>query len=313
MCYCCSVTKSCPTLWDPMDCSLLGSSVHGILQTRTLERVAAPFSTTQWEYHYFKRQMSNEHGSIPSSPPPANQLQAQILFKYWAGCLAACLSLDFRPWPVSASHCSSRWTLPLSLLLPELSLSLIVSQSAPVSLNTFISVALCVLVWFSFFLFVSVPALVSHSVSFYFPPLLLALSLLISLALFLSLTFGLCVPSVTFFLTLSLCPIPLSTDFPCPLGSSQSCFLREAQFLSLRLFLIVSTALLVTSSLSFSVCLLVFLLFHSPIFSHNQMSLLGKSGFQSKGFRVLIKPSCWGHLQALRDWTQSHGGPLSLP
>ena len=214
MCYCCSVTKSCPTLWDPMDCSLLGSSVHGILQTRTLERVAAPFSTTQWEYHYFKRQMSNEHGSIPSSPPPAKQLQAQILFKYWAGCLAACLSLDFRPWPVSASHCSSRWTLPLSLLLPELSLSLIVSQSAPVSLNTFISVALCVLVWFSFFLFVSVPALVSHSVSFYFPPLLLALSLLISLALFLSLTFGLCVPSVTFFLTLSL-PLFLSLQtFP---------------------------------------------------------------------------------------------------
>lgn len=83
---------------------------------------------------------------------------------------------------------------PLSLLLPELPLSLIVSQSAPVSLNTFISVALCVLVWFSFFLFVSVSALVSHSVSFYFPPLLLALSLLISLALFLSLTFGLCVP-----------------------------------------------------------------------------------------------------------------------
>ena len=91
-------------------------------------------------------------------------------------------------------------------------------------------------------------------------------------------------------------PIPLSSDFPCPLLSSQSCFLREAQFLSLRLFLIVSTALLVTSPLSFSVCLLVFLLFHSPIFPHNQMSLLGKSSFQSKGFRVLIKPSCWGHL-----------------
>ena len=30
-CYCCSVTKLCPTLFNPMDCSLLGSSVHGIL------------------------------------------------------------------------------------------------------------------------------------------------------------------------------------------------------------------------------------------------------------------------------------------
>ena len=26
----CSVTQSCPTLWDPMDCSLPGSSVHGV-------------------------------------------------------------------------------------------------------------------------------------------------------------------------------------------------------------------------------------------------------------------------------------------
>ena len=31
------VTKSCPTLHDPMDCSLLGSSVHGIFQVRVLE------------------------------------------------------------------------------------------------------------------------------------------------------------------------------------------------------------------------------------------------------------------------------------
>ena len=26
-CHCCSVTKSCPTLWDPMDCSTTGFSV----------------------------------------------------------------------------------------------------------------------------------------------------------------------------------------------------------------------------------------------------------------------------------------------
>ena len=33
-----------PTLCDPMDCSPAGSSVHGILQARTLEWVAIPFS-----------------------------------------------------------------------------------------------------------------------------------------------------------------------------------------------------------------------------------------------------------------------------
>ena len=31
------VTQLCPTLSDPMDCSLPGSSVHGIFQARVLE------------------------------------------------------------------------------------------------------------------------------------------------------------------------------------------------------------------------------------------------------------------------------------
>ena len=38
------VTKLCPTLCNPMDCSPPGSSVHGILQARILEWVAIPFS-----------------------------------------------------------------------------------------------------------------------------------------------------------------------------------------------------------------------------------------------------------------------------
>ena len=38
------VTQSCPTLCDLMDCSPLGSSVHGILQARILKWVAIPFS-----------------------------------------------------------------------------------------------------------------------------------------------------------------------------------------------------------------------------------------------------------------------------
>ena len=35
------VAESCLTLWDPMDCSLPGSSVHGIFQARVLEWVAS--------------------------------------------------------------------------------------------------------------------------------------------------------------------------------------------------------------------------------------------------------------------------------
>ena len=38
------VTQSCPTLRDPMDCSLSGSSVHGIFQARVLEWGAIAFS-----------------------------------------------------------------------------------------------------------------------------------------------------------------------------------------------------------------------------------------------------------------------------
>ena len=38
------VTQSCPTPSDPMDCSLPGSSIHGIFQARILEWVAISFS-----------------------------------------------------------------------------------------------------------------------------------------------------------------------------------------------------------------------------------------------------------------------------
>ena len=36
--------QSCLTLCDPMDCSLPGSSIHGIFQARVLEWVAIAFS-----------------------------------------------------------------------------------------------------------------------------------------------------------------------------------------------------------------------------------------------------------------------------
>ena len=38
------VAQSCLALCDPMDCSLPGSSVHGIFQARVLEWVATAFS-----------------------------------------------------------------------------------------------------------------------------------------------------------------------------------------------------------------------------------------------------------------------------
>ena len=47
------VTKSCLTLSDPMDCSLPGSSIHGIFQARVLEWGAIAFSNAY--FHYFIR------------------------------------------------------------------------------------------------------------------------------------------------------------------------------------------------------------------------------------------------------------------
>ena len=48
----CLVTPLCPTLCNPVDCSLPGSSVHGILQARTLEWVAISTSIVHIAVHY---------------------------------------------------------------------------------------------------------------------------------------------------------------------------------------------------------------------------------------------------------------------
>ena len=48
--HCCQwVTRSCLTIWDPVDCSPPGSSVHGILQARMLEWVATSFSRGSYQ------------------------------------------------------------------------------------------------------------------------------------------------------------------------------------------------------------------------------------------------------------------------
>ena len=41
------VAQSCPTLSDPMDCTLPGSSIRGIFQARVLEWGATAFSGEQ--------------------------------------------------------------------------------------------------------------------------------------------------------------------------------------------------------------------------------------------------------------------------
>ena len=50
--------QSCPTLNDPMDCSLPGSSIHGIFQAKVLEWGAIAFS--EWQYYKKRRYQANQ-------------------------------------------------------------------------------------------------------------------------------------------------------------------------------------------------------------------------------------------------------------
>ena len=63
----CLVAKSCSTLCDTMDCSLTGSSVHGIFQARILERVAIAFSGDLTNTGIDSASLALEADSLPLS------------------------------------------------------------------------------------------------------------------------------------------------------------------------------------------------------------------------------------------------------
>ena len=85
------VAQSCPTLSNLMDCSLPGSSVHGIFQARVLERGAIAFSCETAEeanssynssstlnlINYFKHNTNNNNNSSNNSataPAPTSSM-----------------------------------------------------------------------------------------------------------------------------------------------------------------------------------------------------------------------------------------------
>ena len=82
------VSQSCPTLCDPMDCSLPGSSVHGILQVRILEWVAVPFPRESSQHSdgthipCFSRWIlycPSHHGSPGAELCPSSNLYVEVL------------------------------------------------------------------------------------------------------------------------------------------------------------------------------------------------------------------------------------------
>ena len=78
--------QSCPTLCDPTDGSLLGSSVPGILQARTLEWVAISFSNA-WKWKVKVKSLS--HARLLVTPwTTAYQASPSMGFsrqEYWSG------------------------------------------------------------------------------------------------------------------------------------------------------------------------------------------------------------------------------------
>ena len=62
-------TQSCPTLCDPRDYSLPGSSVHGILQTRILDQLPFPSPGDLPNPGIKPRSPALQQDSLPSEPP----------------------------------------------------------------------------------------------------------------------------------------------------------------------------------------------------------------------------------------------------
>ena len=71
------VAQSCPTLSDPVDCSLPGSSVHGIFQARVLEWGAIAFSNREVQTDANQEREGPERGR--SSERNSSTASGQVL------------------------------------------------------------------------------------------------------------------------------------------------------------------------------------------------------------------------------------------
>ena len=94
--------QSSPNLCDPMDCSLLGSSVHGIFQARTLEWVVISYSrVSSWPGIKHMSVVSLELASVFFTTVPAGKPQSscvlnsihdkQICMPYIYVCVCVCI------------------------------------------------------------------------------------------------------------------------------------------------------------------------------------------------------------------------------
>ena len=103
MCMCAQLLQLYPTLCDPMDCSPPGSSVHGILQARTLEWAAI---SSSGDLH--------DPGFKPTSPvSPALQADSWPLSHWGSPCFTCIISIN----PLNRSK---QWVWLILLTCPTL-------------------------------------------------------------------------------------------------------------------------------------------------------------------------------------------------
>ena len=80
-----------PTLFDSVDCTLPGSSVHGILQSRILKWVAIPFSrrsSRRRDQTYAAHLLHRQANSLTLVPPWKHQPVPHVVNKQWLKALS---------------------------------------------------------------------------------------------------------------------------------------------------------------------------------------------------------------------------------
>ena len=110
------VVQSCPTLSDPMDCSLPGSSIHGIFQARVLEWGAIAFSTDQGSKLYLLQRMCGVlNAGSPGSPciwtlNGWGECELYLSKAIWINIMSAIFKTwmaSYGSWKYILQHCSS--------------------------------------------------------------------------------------------------------------------------------------------------------------------------------------------------------------
>ena len=105
------VAQSCPTLHNPMDCSLPGSSIHGIFQARVLEWVAICFSRWFSNPGIEPRSPTLQVDALPFEPPGKRIRHKWVTIIWqkwvwnWVSPTSTQLKLRKRPqfWPTATS------------------------------------------------------------------------------------------------------------------------------------------------------------------------------------------------------------------